>query len=59
MTERWDKGERGMGRGSERERRKREVPKLPSPAEGLAGTIAGLWVEGWFWASLTLPLSFL
>ena len=35
-----------MGRESERERRKREVPKLPSPAEGLASTMVGLWVGG-------------
>ena len=51
---RWVRGGRGMGRG-----RKREVPKLPSSAVGLVGTMAEPWVGGWFWASLTVPLSLL
>ena len=43
-----------MGRG-----RKREVPKLPSLAAGLVGMTAEPWVGGWFWASPTMPFSFL
>ena len=39
----WVGGGRGMSRG-----RKREVPKLPSSAARLAGTMLRPWVNGWF-----------
>ena len=42
----WVDGGRGMDQGSERERREREMAKLPSLEVGLADTTARLWVRG-------------
>ena len=41
------RGGRGMGLMSEREDEDEVDEKLPSPAEGLAGTTARPWVGDW------------